>query len=118
MSVDYYNHWPWVGTTTDWNASMLHYDGYGAPKGLQRHLEFARSVGLPLAVSEWSNNADFGDSAVFMTGMFNFFKTNAGTGPGQILYDVQFNVDAEERRWILFPVTRQAAASAAYRDTW
>jgi hypothetical protein len=85
---------------------------------MQRHQEFARSVGLPLAVSEWSNNVDHGDSAQFMRSMFDFFKANAGTGPGQILYDVQFNVDAEERRWILFPVTRQPAAAASYRDTW
>ena len=36
-------------------------DEYGAPEGLAGHREFAETVGLPIAVSEWSANADEGD---------------------------------------------------------
>ncbi len=118
MSVDYYNQYPFVATTADWNSSVLQYDAYGAPKGLQRHLEFANSVGLPLAVSEWSNNADDGDSPAFIQSMFAFFKANAGTTAGKLLYDVQFDVDQDNLRWALYPSTRAPLAAAAYRNTW
>jgi hypothetical protein len=117
MSVDYYNHWPWVGTTTDWNASMLHYDGYGAPKGLQRHLEFARSVGLPLAVSEWSNNVDHGDSAQFMRAC----STSSRPTPGPDRADPLRRAVQRRRRGAALdplPGDPPAAAAASYRDTW
>jgi hypothetical protein len=118
MSVDYYNQWPHVSTQAQWNSSVNATDGRGAPKGLQKHLDFARSVGLPLAVSEWSGNADMGDSPVFMENMYRFFQANAGSGPGQVLYEVQFNVDKDGRRWLLHGDTRMPAAAEAYRRLW
>ncbi len=47
---------------------------------------------LPLVVSEWSGNADEGDHPVFVQKMHEFFSRNGGTGPGEVLYEVQFNV--------------------------
>lgn len=118
QAVDYYNHWPHVTTQAQWDAALLDYDAVGAPKGLQRHLEFARSVGLPLALSEWASNADQGDSALFMRNLFAYLHEHGGAGPGQVLYEVLFNVDVEERRWALHPATRQPLAAAAYQATW
>ncbi|MCI2238918.1 malectin domain-containing carbohydrate-binding protein [Paenibacillus sp. TRM 82003] len=116
MGVDYYNQYPYVGDWNTWNSSLQQVDKWGAPKGLAKHLEFAKSVGLPLGVGEWSGNADKGDSPVFMEGMFNFFKANGGTGAGKLLYEVQFNVDKDGRRWLLTEGTRQPKAAAKYRE--
>ncbi|WNG35315.1 hypothetical protein F0U60_17925 [Archangium minus] len=116
MSVDYYNQYPYVATVTDWNNSIQQTDGYGAPKGLAKHLEFARSVGLPLAISEWSGNADNGDSTVWIEQMHNFFKVNGGTGAGKVLYEILFNVDRDNRRWILYPYTRMPNSAARYQQ--
>ncbi len=118
MGVDYYNQWPYVETREEWEESLVDTDGYGAPRGLQAHLDFARSVGLPLSVGEWSGNADEGDSVAFIEGMHEFFTANAGSGPGQLLYEVQFNVDIDGRRWLLHGDTRMPASAAAYRALW
>ncbi|OJH40332.1 hypothetical protein BON30_14960 [Cystobacter ferrugineus] len=116
MGVDYYNQYPYVATVTDWNSAIQQTDGYGAPKGLAKHLEFARSVGLPLSISEWSGNADNGDSPVFIEQMYNFFKTNGGTGAGKVLYEVLFNVERDNSRWILYPNTRMPNSKARYQQ--
>jgi hypothetical protein len=90
-------------------------DGTGAPKGLQAHLDFARSVGLPLAIPEWSGNADNGDSPAFIAGMHQFLASNAGTGAGQLLYEINFSVDTDGGRWLLFGDTRMPESAAEYR---
>jgi len=92
MGVDYYNQNPAIDTDEAWEQSMTALDRFGGPKGLQGHLDFARSVGLPMVVSEWSGNADQGDHPVFIRRMNEFFAANGGTGAGQLLYEVQFNV--------------------------
>ena len=118
MSVDYYNQYPYVATAADWNNSVNEVDGYGAPKGLQKHLDFARSVGLPLAVSEWSGSASRGDSPEFMQQMHNFFSKNGGTGAGNILYEALFNVPIDDLNWELFPETHMPASAARYKQLW
>jgi hypothetical protein len=115
IGVDYYNQYPTVMTAADWTGSLDDVDKYGAPKGLQQHLDFARSVGLPLAVPEWSGEAENGDSAAWMQGMHDFFTKNAGVGPGQLLYDVQFNVDMHGDNYRVFPTTRMPQSAEAYR---
>ncbi|WP_369140365.1 hypothetical protein [Modestobacter versicolor] len=117
VAVDYYNMWPWVGTAAEFQKAALAYDRWGAPRGIQRHLEFARSVGLPFAVSEWGNNADFGDSPAFMEQMHAFFAANAGTGPGQLRYEVLFNeVWPGSNPYALTPTATAPLAAAAYRQ--
>ena len=119
MAVDYYNQYPAVHTEEEWADTLTHTDGYGAPKGLQEHLDFARSVGLPLAVPEWSGNADEGDSSEFIEGMYEFFSRNAGSGPGQLIYEIQFNVDRDDCRWLLWgEETRMPASAATYQALW
>jgi hypothetical protein len=116
LSVDYYNNWPFVGSDAEWAASLDDVDGYGAPKGLQAHLDFARSVGLPLAISEWSGNAGQGDSPAFMRNMYAYLGQHGGSGAGQILYEILFDVPGYDSSFLLMGATRQPAAAAAYRD--
>ena len=118
MSVSYFNHWPWTDSPEAFQDKALLVDRFGAPRGIQRHLEFARSVGLPFAVSEWGNEAWAGDSAEFVRQMYAFFNANAGTGPGQLVYEVMFNVVREPNDFSLFPDTLQPRAAEAYRDLW
>jgi hypothetical protein len=120
LSVDYYNQYPYVDTESGWATSMFEMDQYGGPKGLQAHLDFARSVGLPLAVSEWSGVADKGDSPLFVQHMHDFFAINAGTGPGKLLYEILFDVDNSDYKgnFALMGDTRMPLSSAAYREAW
>jgi hypothetical protein len=118
MSVDYYNQYPYVATSAEFASSILQYDGWGGPKGLERHREFAASVGKPLAISEWSGNADNGDSPAFFQGMHDFFAKNGGTGAGNVLYETLFNVNMNEGRWILYATTRQPQSAALYQNQW
>ena len=116
LGVDYYNQWPYAATVEQFRSSLNQVDRYGAPKGLGAHLAFARSVGKPLAIGEWSGHADNGDGPGFIQGMNEFFKANGGTGAGQFLYEVQFNVDKDNRRWLLHGNTRMPKSAATYRD--
>lgn len=116
LAVDYYNMYPWTNTVADFQALSRQYDRWGAPRGLQRHQEFAQLVGLPFAVSEWGNNAAFGDAPVFVQQMHAFFAAHSGTGAGQLAYEVYFNVIKDDDQWVLNPVTRAPQAAAAYRD--
>ncbi|MBM7807018.1 hypothetical protein JOD57_002855 [Geodermatophilus bullaregiensis] len=119
MAVDYYNNYPYVDTAEEWQESLLESDDWGAPKGLQRHLEFARSVGLPLAVPEWSGNADEGDSPAFIRGMYEFFSEHGGTGAGDVLYEIHFNVHGDGDRWTLFgEYTRMPESTELYQQLW
>ncbi|KQS68813.1 hypothetical protein [Modestobacter sp. Leaf380] len=115
MAVDYYNMWPYTGTAAQFDAASLAYDRWGAPRGLKRHQEFAASVGLPFAVAEWGNNAEFGDSPAYIEGMNAFFRAHAGRGPGQLVYDIYFNVLWDGNPFALYPSTNAPGAAEAYR---
>src|SRR5450759_1138105 len=115
MSVDYYNQYPYCGTTGDWDGAVNSTDSYGAPIGLQQHLNFAASVGLPLCVSEWGGNADDGDSPTYVQEMHDFFAANAGTGAGKILYEILFNSSDSPGQWQMYPTTRMPNEAARYQ---
>jgi hypothetical protein len=115
MGVDYYNAWPHVSDQASWDASVGELDGTGAPKGLQAHLDFARSVGLPLSVPEWSGKANVGDSPAFIENMHAFFTRNAGGGPGQLLYEILFNVDMHGNDYRIFGDTLMPLSAETYR---
>ncbi|MGY1740269.1 MULTISPECIES: glycosyl hydrolase [unclassified Blastococcus] len=117
-AVDYYNQYPYVATAEDWQAALLQTDQYGAPKGLQAHLDFAREVGLPMAVSEWSGMAENGDSPAFIRGMHAFFAANGGTGAGDLLYEILFDVDIDDNNFVLYGDTRMPDSAEAYRELW
>jgi hypothetical protein len=116
MGVDYYNQYPYAATLGQFESALNDTDGYGAPKGLEKHLAFAASVGLPLAVSEWSGNADNGDGPGYIQGMHDFFARHGGTGAGRLLYECQFNVNSDGGRWLLFGGTRMPTSADLYRQ--
>ncbi len=118
LSTNYYNQAPYVGTQAEWDAALTAVDGAGAPQGLQAFADYARSVGLPLGISEWSGNADLGDSSVFVENLHRFLVANGGSGPGQVLYEVQFNEVRDGNKWLLFGDTRMPASAEVYRTLW
>jgi hypothetical protein len=119
MSVDSFNQYPWVNSAAGFVAKRNRFDSYGAPLGLERHRLFAASVGLPLAVSEWSSNSSMGDAPVYMEQFRNWVAAHAGTGPGQVPYEIVFNVAAfAQGRFQLHPVNNQEGAAAAYELLW
>lgn len=118
MGVDYYNQYPYVSDAAGWAASLDDRDQYGSPKGLEAHLAFARENGLPLAVPEWSAKASQGDSPAFVRGMYEFFRAHQGSGSGQLLYEIQFNVDMHGDDYRLFGGGKLPTSAAMYRDLW
>jgi hypothetical protein len=119
FAVDYYNTSPPVGTAQEWADTLDDTDQWGAPKGLDQHRAFAESVGLPLAVPEWSGNADEGDSPAFVQGMYEFFDAHGGDGAGQLLYEVQFNEETDDDNWVLYdPDTRMPRSAKTYQELW
>jgi hypothetical protein len=117
LTVDYYNQYPYAATKAQFDAASWDKDGYGAPKGIRAHAAFAKSQGIPFGVSEWSGNADNGDGTGYIEGMYAFFKENAGTGPGQVLYDIQFNCDIDGKRWLLYGSgVRMPNSAAKYKE--
>ena len=73
---------------------------------------------LPFAVSEWSGNADNGDGTGYIQGMHDFFSAHAGTGAGNLLYEVQFNVDIDGGRWLLYGGSRMPSSAGLYQQLW
>ena len=115
MSVDSYNQSPWVNSAAAFATKINSVDSYGAPIGIEKHRQFAEQVGLPMAVSEWGSNSLAGDAPVYMTSMKNWFRTHAGRGPGDVPYEIYFNVNNfGDAQYALFPKTRMPLAAAAY----
>ncbi|CAB4934904.1 unannotated protein [freshwater metagenome] len=101
----------------DFQAATGLTDQWGAPQGLLGYAAFARSQGVPLAVPEWSGVADQGDSPAFIQGMHDWFAANAGSGPGQLLYEILFDIDngAYGGNFILSTTSRLTTSADAYR---
>ncbi len=118
MGVDLYNQYPFAASAEQFGSALRLEDDHGAPRGLEQHRRFAQSVGLPFAVPEWSSNAGMGDSAAFVAGLHDWLGDHAGTGPGQLLYEIEFNVPGYGDSFQLFPTTLQPRAAASYRKLW
>lgn len=125
--VDYYNQYPGARTQAEFDSAIMHYDGWGAPKGLERHRQFWQAQGLPMSIAEWNNNASgeshaAGDAPVFFTAMYNYFKQHGGSGPGNILYEIIFNVGDSGQPQFWLPPNRSTSmpkAAETYRSlTW
>lgn len=116
LSVDYYNQFPAISTEAQWTRSLSLVDQWGAPNGLEKFRAYAQSRGLPLAISEWSGNALFGDSPAFVTGFLDYVKSHAGTSAGEVPYEILFGVPQDEGKFVLYGQgLRMPESSAAYR---
>ncbi|MCY7396088.1 MAG: hypothetical protein LH468_08060 [Nocardioides sp.] len=119
MAVDYYNQYPFVDDKASFDDLLDEVDPEGAPRGLDAHRVYAGERGEPFAISEWNSNADMGDSAAFMVLMRRWLEQHAGSGAGEVLYEIQFNVsNYGSGQFMTHPVGRQPDASAAYRTLW
>ena len=119
MAVDSYNNYPWVNTVADFGAKITKVDRFGAPVGIEKHRQFAASVGRPLAISEWSSNSSKGDAPVYVSEFHRWVTSHAGAGAGQVPYEIMFNVGSYGSGvFQVFPRTQQAKATGAYARLW
>jgi hypothetical protein len=120
--VDSYNWYPHVTTASAFTKKInSRYPG-GAPLGIERHRQLAARLGVPFAVSEWGNNGDAargngGESAAYIK-LFNAWaRKHAGNlarpRPGQLIYEIHFNLWTQYALW---PTTVQPRTAQAYRS--
>jgi hypothetical protein len=120
IATDFYNQW-WAKSTThgEFTSKLISTDPKGAPRGLESYRQFAQSVGLPFAISEWgavaSGELSGGDAPTFVRAMRNWVAANAGSGPGKVLYEIRFNVLAQNGgKFVLGPGSQMPRSSLAY----
>lgn len=121
-AVDAYNWYPHATTTTSFAEKINTVASNGAPVGLEKHRQYAESLGAPFAVSEWSNQGDpgsgggGGESPTYVREFYNWLRSHGGDvnnpQPGQVIYDIQFNLWREYQFW---PNTIQPQTADAYR---
>ena len=121
-AVDSYNMNPHVTTTAAFEKKINSRYANGMPLGIERQRQFAEHVGVPFAISEWSNNGNSrsvnggGESALYVRDFYAWARSHAGNpaapAPGQLLYEVQFNLLTDFAFW---PRTTQPGTAAAYR---
>ncbi len=117
--IDFYNNWPFVTTQAGFDDKII--NGAGA-YSLEKLRSFYGSQGVPVAINEWSNQGaqrstaqgGGGESPQFMNSMYNYIRSHAGSGPGQITYEVLFNLWPAEFQ--LYPAnqTVQPLTAAEY----
>lgn len=115
MGVDSYNQQPFVANARQFRRKVNAIDPYGAPLGIEKHRRFAESVGLPLAIPEWSSNSKLGDGAVYMRLFSQWLDAHAGWGAGQVPYEILFNVGYFDHGvFQVYPRTKMPLAAQAY----
>jgi Glycosyl hydrolase family 26 len=120
VGVDFYDMWPNLPDQATWDSEYMGTDHGDSPRGIGAWLAFAKSHGKPLSVPEWGLNwANDGspgpqDNPFFIQKMNDFFRANAGSGPGQILYEVYYNIDDVKAQ--LYPVASNPNGSAKYKS--
>lgn len=122
VSTDWYNNWPWVNTEAAFLTKINQTETGGAPVGIERWRQFAQSRGKPMAISEWASAANpsgvggGGDAPVFMEQLHAWLSQYGGTGAGQVLYEVLFNISGYNDSYMLYPTTDQPLAAERYRQ--
>ena len=121
--IDIYNQYPHrTDAAAIWNA----FNDVNDRSSIESHRRFAQSAGVPFAVGEWGNcgivshcagnNDGQGEAPAYVEQLNRYFRAHAGNpaqpAPGQLLYEVQFNL------WDRFALygsqAHQPATSAAY----
>lgn len=124
MSVDFYNEWPWCADAACFDSKIENAAGANSLADLQR---LAKAKGVPILVSEWASagqpraasDGGGGDAPAFMSSFYGWLKANAGTGPGQVLGEVYFNVPGYAARFEIYGGQAvQPKAAAEYRRLW
>ena len=123
ISPDYYNQYPYNTTRDGWWSTMTSREGNGGPKGMETWRQFAEQQGLPIGLSEWGGRAPSGgqggDNPAFVTFMHEWMGQHAGTGPGDFLYEIYFNVNGfGDNQFEIYPTTKMPKVAAKYRELW
>lgn len=115
-----YNAWPWRE------------DGAPTMRRLEAARQFASAVGKPIAITEWANSANpwtgggGGEAPGFISAMHEWMRKNAGSGPGQLVFETFFNIDGYALDHILVRYNgaggavsgTQSRTAARYRELW
>jgi hypothetical protein len=124
--VDFYNRNPHVTTAAEATRRLTTASVGGQPLGIEQHRRLAETLGVPFAIPEWGNNADStasgggGESPAFVQTFHDWAAAHSGDPshpvPGQLLYEIHFNVGTEYAFW---PITLQPRTAAVYHNlTW
>jgi hypothetical protein len=121
-AIDTYNGYAVVHNAEEFGIKMVRLDERGWLFGIETHRQFAQDMGVPFAVSEWSNNGDpkdagqGGEEPIYVQLMNDYFRRHGGDPKhpkaGQLLYEVQFNL---LKQFSFLPTTVQPQTAAAYR---
>ncbi|HMR29422.1 MAG TPA: glycosyl hydrolase [Geminicoccaceae bacterium] len=121
--VDYigtslYDRYPSSNNQQQWDENYR-LTKQGGPKGLGTWLEFAKSKGKKVSLSEWAISNTYPssskDNPFYVEKVFQFLKSNASN----IGYEAYFNcVGVDARRYLLLPESRNPKTSAKYRELW
>lgn len=123
LSIDWYNEWGWCNTKACFDDKIENGAGANSLADLTR---LAKSKGVPVLISEWGNantvrpasSGGGGEAPVVMAAFYDWLKANAGTGPGQVLGEVYFNIDGYDAGFKLYPNTPGPQTAAKYREVW
>lgn len=122
VGVDYYD-WDQATDQAKWDAAIKKPGSSGGPQGLLTWQAFAKSHGKPMSFPEWGTTGDGPvDDPFFIQKMNEFFRANAGTGPGQVWYEVYFDVGGKDylkpggQTFQIYPVADLPQTSAMYKS--
>ena len=121
--VDYigtslYDRYPSSNNQQQWDENYR-LTKQGGPKGLGTWLDFAKSKGKKVSLSEWAISNTYPssskDNPFYIEKVFQFLKSNASN----VGYEAYFNcVGVDARRYLLLPESRNPKASAKYKELW
>lgn len=129
LSIDFYNEWGWCNTQVCFDDKIENGGGANSLADLQR---LAKAKGVPIIISEWANanhtraasSGGGGDAPQFMASMYAWIKANAGTGAGQVMGEVYFNIPSgyDASFWLvksgLVTNPEGPQSAAKYRELW
>jgi len=103
LGVDTYNAWPHVTDAAGWTTKINLTEAGGRPAGIETWRQKALSHGVPIAFPEFGNpglnngeGGGGGDDPYWLQQMLTYCQSKAGTGAGQVIYAVYFNIGLNE----------------------
>lgn len=127
IGVDAYNNYPWVNSDSTFSMKTEELSAQGGPVGIERWRTYALAHGKPLAIPEWANasvnnGGGGGDAPTFMRLFHAWLAANGGGGPGNVLYEILFNVSGYGEHYELFRngsvSSMQIKSAAVYQSLW
>ncbi|HEY6737081.1 MAG TPA: glycosyl hydrolase [Candidatus Saccharimonadia bacterium] len=106
VGVDSYG---WEGDTAAPTAGSI-----DNPRGIEMWRQFAQKHGKPMSFPEWGTDPSHTyDEPQYIKDMNTFMTQHAGSGPGQIIYDVYFNAWGADK---IYPDTSVPNSVSMYKS--